>query len=95
MDYIVEGITFGISYKEIKELHEKHCSMSDEEFIKNLPSAIHLACIICFFKEIPTSVCLSDTGIVHELAHLIHIPDEPVASLKEIRELFKNQLKLS
>ena len=68
--------------------------MSDQEFMDNLPKAIHLACIICYFKEIPAKYCLSDIGIVHELAHLLHIPDKNVEPLSEIRKLFESDLKL-
>jgi hypothetical protein len=69
--------------------------MSDEEFMMNIPSALHLACVICFLKEIPGYVCLSDVGIIHELTHLLHIPDSPTSDLKGIRELFRVQLMLS
>lgn len=96
MRYEVEGTFYELSYKELKEEYLRHIEMSNEEFMKNLPSANHLANIICWFKEIPTSVCLSDKGIIHELAHLIHLGlDEPTVVLEDIRELFKQQLKLS
>lgn len=94
MQYIVEGKEFGISYQELKGEYQSMCAMSDQEFMNNLPKAIHLACIICFFKEIPTNVCLADTGIIHLLTHLLHIPDENFEPLSEIRKLFEHNLKL-
>lgn len=94
MEYLVEGIKYNISYQELKEEYLKHVFFTDEEFMENLPSANHLANIICWFKEIPTSNCLSDKGIIHELAHLLHIKEEPAVDLKEIRKLFEEQLKL-
>lgn len=68
--------------------------MTDAEFKNNIAGAIHLACVICFLKEIPTYVCLSDKGIVHELAHEAHIGRENTTRFKEIRRLFKQTLKL-
>ena len=98
MEYSLEGRKYEISYQQLREGYIKHCQMTDEEFMKSLPSAIHLACVICFFKEIPTYICLSDIGIVHELAHLIHIPDYtsyPNESIRDLRKLFEEQLKLA
>jgi len=95
MDYLVEGTKYSLSYSELKEQYLIHCNMTDEEFLFNLPSALHTACIICFFKEIPTYVCLSDKGIVHELVHLLHLRKDTIPELPTIRELFKNQLKLA
>lgn len=68
--------------------------MSDSEFLENLPDALHLACFICFLKEIPTYVCLTDKGIIHELVHLLK-ENGTTTSLKEIRELFKITLALA
>ena len=89
-----DGSIYEFSYQTMKKLYDEHVSMTDEEFMKNLPSALHLASFICWFKEIPSYDCLSDKGIIHELIHLLHIPNEPLIILKEIRELFKEQLKL-
>ena len=93
MEYLVGGQKYTLSYQELKDQYLLHLEMSDVEFVKNLASALHLACIICFLKEIPTHVCLSDKGIVHELVHLLHIPKEQNVSLSKVRELFKNQLE--
>lgn len=92
MEYLVEGRRFVLSYQELKEQYTAHCAMSDSDFLQNLPTAIHLACVICFLKEIPAYMCLSDRGIIHELSHLLHIPRD--TSIKDVRQLFQEQLKL-
>jgi hypothetical protein len=95
MDYLVEGKRFSYSYRELKETYHKFCNMTDDEFKSNAIAAAHLACIICYVKEVPAYVCLSDLGIVHELIHLLHIPDDNTTSLPEIRKLFKENLLLA
>ncbi len=92
IEYIVEDTKFSLSYKELKEHYTIFCEMSDQDFINNLPDAIHLACMICFLKEIPTYVCLSDKGVIHELAHLLK--DNSVSALNEIRKSFREVLRL-
>lgn len=94
MEYIIDDKRFVLSYQELKEEYLRFCKMSDNEFLGNLPAAAHLACIICYVKEIPAQVCLADTGVIHELIHLIHIPDCDLLSLAKIRKLFKESLKL-
>jgi len=94
MIYLVDGTQYTLSYKELKNHYIDFISMSDQDFLDKLPAASHLACMICFLKEIPTENCLSDKGIIHELIHLLSIPKEELLNITEIRELFKNQLKL-
>lgn len=94
MEYIDEGRQYGFSYRNTKSLYEEFCNMNDEDFIANLPSAIHLACFICWVKEIPTGTCLSDHGVIHLLVHLLNNADEPLTDLREAKEKFKNILKL-
>lgn len=94
MEYLIEGRKFSISYGKLREHYILFCEMSDEEFMKNIAGALHLACIICFFKELPSSMVLGDLGIIHELAHLIHVPNEPLVNLLEIRQKFKTTLEL-
>lgn len=93
--YLVGESEFSFSYEDVKEEYLRFCEMTDDEFKANLPAALHLACVICYFKEVPTYVCLSDKGIIHELAHMIHIGDMNTTSTKEIRRLFKLWLKLA
>lgn len=95
MEYYIDNRKFDVSYRNLKEEYERFSRMSDNEFMASLPKATHLACIICYLKEVPTSAVLSDTGLIHELVHLMDIGDENVTSLYEIRELFKTVLKLA
>jgi len=95
MEYIVDGKHFILSYQEIREHYSIFCGLTDQEFKIRLPEAIHLACVICFLKEIPTYICLSDCGIVHELAHALTIGENNTTTFSEIRKLFEEQLKLS
>lgn len=94
IEYLSEGSKFSLSYSDLKEHYLNICEMSDSEFLEKLPDAIHLACFICFLKEIPTYVCLADKGIVHELVHLLK-ENGTTTSLEDIRELFKNTLALA
>jgi hypothetical protein len=94
LEYKVGDKTYCLSYEELRQSYLGLCQVNDAEFMRRLPEAIHLACVICFLKEIPSYVCLRDDGIVHQLAHLLHIPENTVPELKEIRELFEMQLKL-
>jgi hypothetical protein len=94
MEYLIKGETFGISYRSLKEHYIRFCEMSDEEFMKEIVAAAHLACIISYFKELPHDDVTSDVGILHELIHLIHIPHEPTIDLQQIREKFKTFLQL-
>lgn len=94
IDYLSGGRKFSLSYQELKHTYLEYCTMSDADFIKNLPSALHLSCVICYLKETPTSVCLADKGIIHELVHLI-TESGTTSELKQIRDLFKTTLMLS
>lgn len=93
-----EKATYSLSYKELKESWQMLCMEKDEVFLDDLPKALHLACVICWLKEIPTEICLCDQGIIHELVHLMHFKEDKAATkqtLKHVRKLFKTQLKLS
>ena len=83
-----------MSYQNLKEEYHRFCEMTDIQFMMEIPAALHLACVICFLKEIPTDACLCDDGIIHELIHLNHIPNQNTTSLEDIRELFKKVLIL-
>ncbi len=87
-----DGHTFNISYKEMKQHYIEFCEMTDDQFAKNLPEAAHLACIISWFKELSSDMTLGDTGIVHELIHLIDGTER--RDLPRIREMFKEYLQL-
>lgn len=87
-----EKHTYSLSYAELREHYTRFCNMSDKEFLEKLPKAAHLACIICFLKEIPAYNIINDTGIIHELIHFIDGSSE--LPLEKLRELFKETLKL-
>lgn len=82
-----------LSYSELREQYRRFVDMTDEEFLRNLPSAIHFACFMGWFKELGAEATLSDKGIVHELAHLLDL-EEYRPNLHGIREQFKTLLKL-
>lgn len=94
IEYLSEGTKFSLSYQELREHYLNFCDMSDDEFLEKIPDALHLACIICFLKEIPTYICLTDKGIIHELVHLLK-ENGTTTSLEEIRDSFKQTLSLS
>lgn len=95
MEYLVEGSKYSLSYKQLREHHTRFCGLSDEEFMNELPSALHLATVICYLKELPTYNVLSDKGIIHQLVHLLEQPDEPTNDLQEIRQQYQKDLFLS
>jgi hypothetical protein len=97
MDYVIGGREYSASYQDLREEHARFTGMTDKRFLKELPAALHFAVFVCWFKELPASVVLSDEGIVHQLAHLIHLKDEPLlmTRLGEIREQFNKQLQLA
>lgn len=94
LDYNLDGSLYNFSYSELKESFAKYSNMSDSEFMENLPEIIHFACYVAWIKEIGMNAALSDKGIVHELVHLLAIPDEPLVDLEEIRNSFNTLLRL-
>lgn len=96
IEYFSDGRKFTLSYKELRGHYLELCGLSDEDFLKKIPQALHLACVICFLKEIPVEFCLTDRGIIHELVHLISLdPETYPMDLKEIRKLFEETLRLA
>lgn len=87
------GETYGLSYSELREQYERFVNMSDVEFLGNLSAAAHTACIIGWLKELGADATIGDTGIVHQLIHLMQVPG--VVSLKKIRKQFKELLRLA
>lgn len=94
IEYLSGDSKFSLSYQELREHYLNFCDMSDADFLQKLPDALHLACMICFLKETPSYVCLTDKGIIHELVHLLK-KDGTTTSLQEIRNLFKVTLRLA
>lgn len=94
LEYIIDGHKYNLSYNELRNEYIRFCYMADKEFKKNLPAALHLACVICWLKETPSTYCLGDRGIIHELAHELHIGRDNTNTFQELRDLFKQTLKL-
>ena len=96
MEYIVDGRKFDWSYSELRGLYHTYIKMTDKEFLANIPAILHFTVFACFVKEIPGYVCLSDTGIVHELVHILnHGSAGGTTTLKDVRRLFKTTLKFA
>lgn len=95
MEYVQNGKRYQLNYQELRLQHASFTLMSNEQFLQALPAALHLATFLCWFKELPASQVLADDGIIHQLVHLLHIPDEPLIDLAEIRKAFNEQLALA
>jgi hypothetical protein len=99
--YVLEGEEYQFSYNEFKKYYIDYSTMSDERFVEQLTHALHLASIICFFKETSCNETLGDSGIIHRLTHLLIIKEQwgeersilteesTLQHLREIREQFK------
>jgi hypothetical protein len=100
--YNLEGKDYSFSYTEFKKYYQEYCSYSDEQFVKKLTHALHLSCIICFFKETSCHDTLGDSGLIHRLTHLLVMREqferdgiellsveEISKHVKEVREQFK------
>lgn len=95
MIYKIENSEYHLSYSELRELYLQYCALSDMAFMSKLPEITHFACVVSYLKEIPLEHVVGDRGIVHELVHLMHIPDGNTRTFKDIRKQFKFQLKLA
>lgn len=96
IEYTSGDHKYTISYSDLREHYHRFVSMSNQEFIKALPSAIHFACIVCWFKEVGPEASLSDQGIVHQLAHLLEFGDTlKTEPLRQVRKNFKSILYLA
>lgn len=94
MKYIVDGDVYNLSYLELKEKYLEICELDTKDFLIRLPEILHLTCIISFLKEVPSYNTLSDKGLIHELVHLIHIPNEPLVNVEKIKQQFIKEMRL-
>lgn len=83
---------YGFNYGELKERFETWRDCSDRKFKSDIKDILHFACFVSWFKG-DGQDALSDIGIVHELVHYLHFPDE--MDIKELRELFNRKLELA
>ena len=94
MTYLVGNKQCNFNYSHLTESYSKYQAMSDAEFMENLVEILHFTCFVCYLKGYDVETTLSDEGIVHQLVHLLHIPQEPVINLQEIREQFNLLIKI-
>ncbi|MFG8723735.1 hypothetical protein ACEPUM_10410 [Pseudomonas aeruginosa] len=93
--YMSGSKRYSFSYQEALEEYWRVLRLGDDEFAAQLPAILHLSCFICFFKGVPTKTCLTDTGLIHEIAHALHSPDRVTPEvISNIRRLFKTTCKL-
>lgn len=95
MEYQVNGSTFVLNYQQLREDYFYYKNLSDADFMKSLIKALHFACIVLYLKEAGPEMTVSDKAIIHEMIHLLDIPEEPLIDLQEIRELFNQVLYLA
>lgn len=95
LEYRVGDKTYALSYKELRDKYVEFISIKDREFKERLPEALHLACIISYLKEIPNNCLVADDGLLHLIAHQLHIPDDTTHEFREMRRLFKKLLALA
>lgn len=94
--YLIDNSQYSFNYTEVRDEYENVVNYSDEEFLLNIPKILHLSCFICFIKETPSYVCLSDKGIIHELVHILSIENYTNWNkLHIIRNNFKETCRLS
>jgi hypothetical protein len=93
MTYLIEDHKYEFKYSEVKDYYDEYCACTDEKFIEDVVKVLHLACFICFLKEIPSYHCLSDTGIIHELVHMLESKD--YTHIRELRKRFELTCKLA
>lgn len=79
---------FSLSYSSLREDYLRYTMMPDDEFLANVVDILHFACVVCFVKEVPTYRTLSDTGVIHELVHLLPTASGTTTPLGEIRQQF-------
>jgi len=93
--YVVNGKSFSASLYELKKEYRRLKNLSDDEFIQQIKKALHLSCIISFIKKLDINDTVGDYGLIHQLVHLLDIPEEPLIDVKEIRKQFDTLLKLN
>ena len=81
--------SYVISYSSLREDYRRYAQMDDSEFRRNLLQVLHFACITLWFKEAKAQDVLGDTGIIHELVHLLEgFYQDNNEQFQKIRSLF-------
>lgn len=94
MEYLINGNKYNLSYTDLRERYDEICSLSLQSFLARIPEILHLTCMISFLKEVPSYSTLGDEGLIHELIHLLHIPNEPLVCAEKIKKQFEEEMKL-
>lgn len=94
MEYIVEGVKYILSYEELKNKYIEVCEYNRERFLTNISSILHLSCVICYLKELPSYIIISDEGIIHQLVHILDKTFVEPYEIDKVRKLFKHQCQL-
>jgi hypothetical protein len=88
-----------LSYSSLREDYRRYTAMSDEEFTANLLPILHFTCVTCWLKEQQAQYLLGDTGLIHELVHLLSARDLPefttTTKLATVREMFERECCLA
>jgi hypothetical protein len=81
-----------LSYQSLREDYRRYRLLSDEEFTAELLNIIHFTCITCWLKEQQAQYLLGDTGLIHELIHLLLAQTNSnfttTTKLSRVREMF-------
>lgn len=88
-----------LSYSSLREDYLRYTMMSDDEFTENLLNVLHFVCVTCWLKEKSAQWLLSDTGLIHEIVHLMLAQDDPEfttnTKLSNVRDLFNRDCCLA
>lgn len=88
-----------LSYSSLREDYLRYTMMSDDEFIADLLNILHFTCITCWLKEKQTQYLLGDTGLIHEMVHLLLARDSTAfttgTKLSTVRDIFNRECCLA
>lgn len=62
---------FEFSYQQLRDDYMRFALMSDDDFLGSLLDILHFTVFVAYVKELQTQWTCSDTGIIHELVHLL------------------------
>ena len=91
-NYKVGDKRYSVSHRDLVKYYEEYVKLSSAEFMERLPEILHLVCIVSYIDDFTTKEVLSDEGLLHQLIHLLHIPDEPMIVLNDIMTQFEVEL---
>ena len=86
--YNLKGRTFIYDPEMLSFYYNNFKNMSDEEFLENIPKALHFACYMSFVLKLDHIDTLRDVGIIHELVHLLNEGTKWYVNINKVRELF-------